>query len=72
MSPPGTGTFRRPKKIRWPHIVLLAAGVGFALSTEFSELTGWGDLEHPSHMADIITAVCGTLIAWCARFVEID
>lgn len=58
------------KKITGIHWIMLAAGAGIALSPEIGELTGWHEIEHPSHFADIMAAICGALLAWCSRFVQ--
>jgi hypothetical protein len=58
------------KKITAIHWLMLAAGAGIALSPEIGELAGWHEIEHPSHFADIMAAVCGAMLAWCSRFVQ--
>lgn len=58
---------KKPNSIQW---LLLAGGMGIALSPEIRELSGWAELEHPSHFSDIMAAICGALVAWCSRFVD--
>jgi hypothetical protein len=65
-----SGQFKRLDRIRPVEYLLLFAGIGVAMMPEVGELSGWKEIEHPSHFARIGSAVFGALLAWCSRFVR--